>query len=99
MVLCQKDPSTALIKESPLKKSKNGMLPPTKPIDINKNQCLFVNFFNFFQSLNKINKPESKTATTRFFKNVKILELITATPNLLMKIEIPEITAVRKSKK
>lgn len=94
-----KDPWAAEVRESPLKKSKNGILPPIRPIEINKNHCFLVKFFNTFQSFNAKSNPVNKKTTVKFFNQVKIYGLITLTPNLLIKMAKPEMIAVEKTRK
>ena len=97
IVLWMNAPWAAVVKESPLKKSKNGIPPPTSPMVKRRSHCFFVRLLRVVHLANRKTTPHKTSATKAFFKNVKIYGLITLTLYLLMKTEKPEITAVEKT--
>lgn len=98
IVLWIKLPTAPFVICSPLKNNTKGMEPPTNPTNTNEDHCLLLNLLRLSNSLKPRIIAKRNIATIRFFVNVNSVESIPLTPNLLMNIENPEITAVNNMK-
>ena len=82
---------------NPLKKSKKGIDPPSNPIPPNWSHCFLVSLFKECHCPKPKTIPNNKTATTIFFAKVNTDESNPLTPKLLMKMEAPDIKAVKNT--
>lgn len=57
--------------DNPLKKSKNGIEPPKKPIATSLNHCFLARFFTTLNSFSKIMAEKRNKTTKTFFEKVK----------------------------
>ena len=63
---------TAEVIDNPLKKSKNGIEPPNKPIKVSLNHCDFFSLIRMLNSLNNKIEPIVNKRTARFFEKVNM---------------------------
>ena len=88
------EPAAADVMESPLKNSRNGTDPPTKPITTSLSQLLKPICFRLRNSLISRRTLRRSAATTTFFRKVNVYGSIFETLYLLINIENPLMMAV-----
>lgn len=73
------------------------MLPPNNPIKKSFAKSFFDNCFSFLKSFTSRINENRKSATIMFFAPANKEKSIPLTPNLLIKIDTPDIMAVPKT--